>query len=186
MLKRMIVDADLCIKLGSSPKYSLLLDFLPLIAEEIFMHSHAYGEVMMPIPAHQQLVSLVNNKKVKVVNETELDAQERAIYDMAFRKLSDVMIDPRKPNKNLGETCSLAFAKARSIPIFATDERKLQPIIDAQLNTGLDDINCLRIVDIIKMTRSGEIVGINRKTAKVIWVLAGKNKEHFDKDIWPL
>ena len=186
MLKQMIADADLCIKLGSSQKYSFLLECLPLIAEEVFMHSHAYGEVMMPMSAHQQLVSLVNDKKVKVVNETELDVQERAIYDMAFRKLSEVMIDPRKPNKSLGETCSLAFAKARSIPIFSTDERELQPIIDSRLNNGLDDIRCLRIVDIVKMARTGEIAGINRKTAKVIWVLAGKNKEHFDQDIWPL
>lgn len=30
-------------------------------------------------------------------------------------------------------------------------------IIDAQLNIGIDDITCLRIVDIIKKAKNGEI-----------------------------
>ncbi|WP_026495687.1 hypothetical protein [Butyrivibrio sp. WCD3002] len=48
MIKEMIVDADLCIKLGGSDKYRYLYDVLPLVAEKIYMHTHAHGEVMMP------------------------------------------------------------------------------------------------------------------------------------------
>lgn len=33
MIKEMIVDADLCIKLGGSDKYRYLYDVLPLVAE---------------------------------------------------------------------------------------------------------------------------------------------------------
>ena len=33
---------------------------------------------------------------------------------MAYKMLSEVMIDPSRPNKNKGETCSLAFAKAKN------------------------------------------------------------------------
>ena len=184
MLKQMIVDADLCIKLGSSSKYSFLFELLPLIAENIYMHSHAYGEVLMPMSAHKQLLQLEAEKKIQVVNETELDPMERAVYDMAFNNLAAVMIDPARPNKNRGEVCSLAYAKTKGIPIFATDEKDLQPIIDSRLNVGMNDITCLRIEDIVNMAQRGEI-SIPRKNAKALWVIAGKNKEKFDKEIWP-
>ncbi len=185
MLERMIVDADLCIKLGSSEKYRFLQEILPLIAKEIYMHSHARGEVMIPKSANEQIEKLVREKSVTVVNETELSPQERAFYDMTYAKLAAAMIDPRRPNKNKGETCSLAYAKVKGIPIFATDERDLQPIIDSRLNTGIDDIHCLRIVDIVEMAQKGEI-DLPRKTAKALWVIAGKNKADFDQYIWPI
>lgn len=44
MLDRMIVDADFCVKLGGSDKYPFLAEVLPLIASEVYMHSHAFGE----------------------------------------------------------------------------------------------------------------------------------------------
>ena len=132
MLEQMIIDADLCIKLGGSEKYPFLLEILPLIAKSIYMHSHAFGEVMIPASARGQLADLVSKGKVSVVNETELDPKERAVYDMAYSQLASVMVDPRKPNKNKGEICSLAYAKVKDIPIFATDECDLQPIIDSQ------------------------------------------------------
>jgi len=185
MLDEMIVDADLCIKLGSSEKYCFLLDVLPIIAKKIFMHSHALGEVVIPYSARKQLSDLVIQGKVLVVNETELDAKERSVFDMAFKQLAAVMIDPRKPNKNKGEVCSLAYAKVKGIPIFATDERDLQPMIDMQFNTGMNDIHCLRIVDIINMAKSGQI-DLPRKSAKAIWRISGKNPNDFDSDIWPL
>lgn len=58
-------------------------------------------------------------------------------------------------------------------------------IIDSQLNTGIDDITCIRIVDIIEKAHSGEI-DIPRKICKALWLVAGKNKETFDKDVWPV
>ena len=69
MIKEMIVDADLCIKLGSSEKYRFLYDVLPLVAEKIYMHTHAHGEVMMPSSAVRQLGELVSEGKVELVNE---------------------------------------------------------------------------------------------------------------------
>lgn len=38
MVDKIIIDADLCIKLGGSNKYRYLYDVLPLIAKEIYMH----------------------------------------------------------------------------------------------------------------------------------------------------
>lgn len=103
----------------------------------------------MPSSAVSQLRNLIAENKVILVNESRLDSQSRATYDAAFNDLAKVMIDPRRPGKNKGEMCSLAYAKAVAIPIFATDEKELQPIIDKQLNTGIDDITCIRIVDIV-------------------------------------
>lgn len=150
MLDKIIIDADLCIKLGGSAKHRFLYDILPLISNEIYMHTHARGEVMMPPSAVSQLELLITEGKVVLVNESNLESMDRAVYDASYKKLEKVMIDPKRPNKNKGETCSLAYAKATGIPVFATDEMELQPIIDTQLNTGIDDITCLRIEDIVK------------------------------------
>lgn len=185
MYEKIIADADICIKLGSSEKYPFLKEVLPLLAHEIYIHSHAFGEVLRPESARKQPEELISEKKVIVVNETELNPEERCIYDMTYNKLADVMIDPCRPNKNKGETCSLAYAKVKAIPVFATDEGDLQPIIDLQLNTGLNDIRCLRIFDIIFLAKNGEI-NLSRKIAKAIWVISGKNKAEFDCSIWPL
>ena len=68
--------------------------------------------------------------------------------------------------------------------MFATDEMNLQPIIDKQLNTGIDDIVCIRIVDIINKATIGELQ-LSRKEAKCLWRVAGKDKDVFDTQIWP-
>ena len=132
MEDKIIIDADICIKLGGSDKYRFLYDILPLISNEIYMHTHAHGEVMMPSSAVSQLKDLISEGKVVLVNESEL-----------------------------------------------------QPIIDTQLNTGIDDISCIRIVDIVMKAKNGEIV-VPRKVAKALWVVARKSKERFDSEIWPV
>lgn len=149
------------------------------------MHTYAHGEVMLPSSAVSQLKELISEEKVMLINESWLDSKKRATYDAAYRNLEKVMIDPTRPNKNKGEVCSLAYAKATGIPVFATDEMNLQPIIDKQLNIGIDDITCIRIVDIITKARYREIK-VPRKAAKALWVIAGKKKEIFDTEIWPV
>lgn len=42
MYEKIIVDADLCIKLGGSEKYRFLFEVLPLVSKKIFMHRHAF------------------------------------------------------------------------------------------------------------------------------------------------
>ncbi len=66
-LDRIIIDADLCIKLGNSEKYPFLREVLPLLAKDICIHACAYDEVKMPHCAVEQLLWLVENGKVKVV-----------------------------------------------------------------------------------------------------------------------
>ena len=185
MEEKIIIDADLCIKLGGSRKYRFLYDIIPLISKEIYMHTYTYNEVLMPISAVEQLRDLVLQRKIMLVNESNLVDKEKEIYNMAYRMLERVMINPSKPNKNRGEICSLAYAKAKHIPFFVTDEKDLQPIIDRYLNVGIEDIMCLRIEDIVYRAKKGEIP-INRKVAKSLWIIAGKRKELFDEEIWKI
>lgn len=191
MLDKIIVDADFCVKLGGSEKYDFLFQVLPLIAGDIYMHTHACGEVLYPASAKKQLADLRTSGIVKIVDQSMLSPADRAVYEMSYAKLARVMIDPRHPNKNKGEACSLAFAKATGIPFFATDESSLQTIIDVQLNNGINDIRCLRIKDVVKMIRDGDI-DLPRKFAKALWRIAYNNEDVnnanaiFDNEIWPL
>lgn len=191
MLEKIIVDADFCLKLGGSEKYHFLCEILPLIASEIYMQSHAYGEVLYPPSAKKQLSDLISSGNVKLVDQSTLSTTDRVVYDMSYSALEQTMIDPRKPNKNKGEVCSLAYAKATGIPIFATDESSLQEIIDAKLNTGINDIHCLRIRNVIEMIKDGEI-SLPRKYAKALWRISYNSdnvqnaNDIFDKEIWPL
>jgi len=188
MYEKIIVDADLCIKLGGSEKFKFLVEVLPLVSVKIYMLRHAFEEVLLPQSAKNQLKELVDNGTVEIVSEDELDSTEKATYQMTYHILANVMIDPEKPNKNKGETCSLAYAKTTGIPIFATDEKELQPIIDKHLNTGIDDIHCLRIINIVELVRDGKI-SLQRKYAKAMWRIAsGRTNANdiFDTEIWPL
>ncbi len=188
MYQKIIIDADMCIKLGCSEKYRFLVDILPLVSQKIYIHSHAYSEVMSPKSAVDQLNELVQHGIVEIVDEKNLCPNDRAVYKMTFKKLSEAMISPNKPKKNKGETCSLAYAKTTGIPIFATDEAGLQPIIDKLLNTGIDDIHCFRIKNIVESAFNGDI-DISRKTAKALWrISTGRPDANniFDKEIWPI
>ena len=121
------------------------------------------------------------------MDENELLPLEKRIYDSTYQILSKAMADPRNRRKNRGEIASLAMAKTKEIPYFATDEMDLQNIVDSLLNSGIGKrICCIRIEAVIKEMKDGEIDSFKRKEAKVLWVLAGKRKEDFDNTVWPV
>ena len=65
-----------------------------------------------------------------------------------------------------------------------SDEGGLQGIINRLLNAGNEyDIKIFRIVDLIEWIKSNPRVEITRKTAKTIWIAAGKDKDSF-KTVW--
>jgi len=111
---------------------------------------------------------------------------QQNIYASSISLLKNSMWTPRNPKKNLGEIHSLALAKALGVPIFMTDEVNLQEIIDYHLNTNDSIISCFRIIDIIQEIKQDRLQGMARKQAKLLWVLSGKNKDDFDRSIWPL
>ncbi len=184
--QQIIVDADLCIKIGGSEKFPFLYDILPLLADKSLIHRVVYDEIRMPQSAKNQVDSLIKKGKMEIVDDASLSPMERSFYAATFKTLAEVMVNPALPNKNKGEICSLSYAKTKSIPIFATDERDLQPIIDSRLNTGIDDIKCLRIIDLVALFKSGAVPGISRKKAKVLWAISNKNKDTFDNEVWPV
>lgn len=181
--KEIIVDADFCIKLGSSEKYRYLERILPLLSENVFVHETVNEEVKTP---RGQINALLASGKMTVLTESSLNEQEQRVYAATFAKLAKVMLDKHNPNKNRGEVCSLAMAKVKGIPCFVTDERNLQPIIDSNLNTGMNDITCVRVIDIVGLIKDGQLPDLARKDAKNIWIIAGKDKSVFDHEIWPI
>lgn len=80
----------------------------------------------------------------------------------------------------------MAMAKVKGLPCFVTDERHLQPIVDSILNTGISDITCVRVIDIIQLIKDGKLPELTRKDAKIIWIISGKDRSIFDQEIWPL
>ena len=185
-LNQMIIDADICIKIGGSPKCRYVEILFPAIAEKIYMHKVVYAEIMIPACAKEQIDTLIQKGTLELIDEEQLSGIERSIYDATYASLASVMINPNKPKKNAGEVASLAMAKTKSITYFGTDEKDLQPIINEKLNNGIDNISCIRIIDIIEMIRDGKLEGLKRKEVKALWRLAGKPTERFDKDIWPI
>ena len=185
-LEKIIVDADFCIKIGASAKYRYLERVLPALADKAYIHKIAYDEIMIPICAKEQIDCLIKQSLLEVIDESSLTSLEKSIYQGIYQSLSKVMMNPTQPRKNQGETCSLAMAKTKSITYFVTDEKNLQPIIDRVLNTGIDNIVCIRIVDVIRRIKSGELEGFIRKEAKAMWRMSGKDASVFDKSIWPI
>ena len=185
-LSEIIVDADFCIKVGASSKYRYLERVLPALADKAYIHRAAYDEVLIPACAKEQIDSLKLQGALELLDENSLSQSETSIYLGVYNSLAKVMINPCQPRKNRGEACSLAMAKTKSIPYFVTDEKNLQPIVDRLLNTGIDDIVCFRIEDVVQKIRSGDIEGFKRQEAKVMWRLSGKDTSVFDNSIWPL
>jgi len=186
MIEKLIIDADVCLNLGSSEKYRFLQLLIPRLSKKTYIHKCVYDEILAPAFVKDQLVELINDGFLEIVDESILSLEERTTYQAVYNSLANVMMNPRDPRKNHGEVSSLAMAKTISIPVFFTDERDLQPIIDNILNTGLDDIICIRIINVIEKIKTGDIVGISRKQAKAMWAMSGKDKGVFDREVWPI
>ena len=82
MLSKVIIDADICVKLGQSEKYPFLLEVIPLLADQVYMHAYTCNEVKFPSSAVNQLRKRIGDGKVNIVSETELSKEERAVFDM--------------------------------------------------------------------------------------------------------
>lgn len=63
----MIVDADLCIKIGTSARYCFLENLFPNIADKIYIHQIVYNEIMEPVCAKDQIDKLIANGIMEIV-----------------------------------------------------------------------------------------------------------------------
>nr|WP_302134323.1 hypothetical protein [uncultured Schaedlerella sp.] len=107
--KRIIVDADFCIKVGASQKYRYLERLLPELAEKAYIHRIVYDEIMVPACAKEQINMLVQQRVLEIVDENNLEAAEKIVYQDAYEAFAHVMINSRKPKKNQGETIPLQW-----------------------------------------------------------------------------
>ena len=102
--KRIIVDADFCIKVGASQKYRYLERLLPELAEKAYIHRIVYDEIMVPACAKEQINMLVQQRVLEIVDE-------KIVYQDAYEAFAHVMINSRKPKKNQGETIPLQWQR---------------------------------------------------------------------------
>lgn len=72
--KQMIIDADICIKIGGSPKYRYVETLFPVIAEKIYMHKAVYAEIMIPACAKEQIDTLIQKGTLELIDEEGLAA----------------------------------------------------------------------------------------------------------------
>lgn len=193
-LDKVLLDADICFKLGRFLNSEFIKRVIPHVAHEVFIHEYVYeNELLTGHTGKPQMEELVKAKVVTVLKERELSERDRESYDNTVTLLCQVMKGKNyfNDNEHRGEIVSLAMAKTVGIPIFMTDERDLQPIIDSKLNTGLGtDIQVFRLYDLISLIKNNSDIGINRKEAKKLWCgsydekyLESKKKK-FDEVIW--
>ena len=84
MVEKIILDADICLKIGGSGKYRLLYELVPSLAENAYIHKTTYNEILYPPAAKAQIEQLISEKKVHLVSENDLEKNDRKVYDMAY------------------------------------------------------------------------------------------------------
>jgi len=189
-----MLDADMCFKLGRYEREDVLGLLLPSMTDMAFIHEYVWEqEILQPAIVRERLKELIKIGVVSIVRESELRDLDALVYNSAVRLLAAAMVGQNRPRKNLGEVVTLAMAHTKGIPVLLSDERNLQAIVDAKLNTGSEsDIKIIRLRQVVKWIKDHPSCGIDRKTAKKIWCgscdrgLFEKFKEEFDTNLWPL
>ena len=187
IFQEIIVDTDICLKIGKAEHRNFLELLVPFLAENTYIHRYVYEEIIWPQEVKDQINRMLSMGTLLMIDQHALDPVESILYRQSVAKLEAIMIHPKFPLRHRGEIHSLAMAKARSIPIFATDEQKLQPRVDRILNTGIGGFNilCVGISDILKKLATSDQIDISRDDAKAIWLSSGRDEPSFNQVIWP-
>ncbi len=125
--------------------------------------------------------------------EKDLSKEQKENYHATCGLLADAMgCDlSGERSEHRGEVLSVAIAKTMSIPIFLSNESRLQREIDDCINTGIDNIRVFRMWDIVLWIRDNPECGLKRKDAKHILLLSCHKrqvdmyKSMFDEK-WPI
>ena len=183
---KIILDTDICIKIGGYVKVKFLEIIIPNICNKAYIHEYVYkDELLTPKNARNQIDNLMKDGIIEILREDNLDKLDKNIYDDTKDKLKKYMIGTEEKGKNWGECVSISMAKTLNIPYFLSDEKQLQSIIDRYINTGGKyDLEVVRMNDVIRWIKENKECNINRKTAKALWRSAGKSNEIFDKELW--
>ena len=99
MFEKIIIDTDICIKLGSSGKYPFLQQLIPHLSMMSYIHQCVYDEIMMTASIKEQLRNLIASGVLEVVDSNSLTSSEIVVYNALYNKLSRVMMNPDNPRK---------------------------------------------------------------------------------------
>lgn len=124
---KIIIDADICIKIGWIQNILLIEKIIPTLAEKAYMHRYVYeDEILTPKNAKIQIDNLMKLGIIEILDEENLEELDRKIYEDTKNILKWAMIGTKEKGKNWGEVLSLSMAKVLGIPYFMSDERELQ------------------------------------------------------------
>lgn len=191
-----ILDADICLKLGGYDGIQVLEKIIPLVSKKAYIHKYVYNEeLLIPAKVKKQLKKLIEKEQLVKIDEDDLEAVERMMYESNVQILCKAMKGTEQlvDSEHKGEIISLAMAKVLDIPIFMSDEKDLQPIIDLKLNTGIGSkINVFRLQHVITWIKNNPNCEVTRKDARKIWCGAYDKKkidfykDRFNQELWPL
>jgi len=189
LFEKIILDADICIKLGGLERVpDTLYRVVSPITEKSYIHQYVNEEEVLT--KRNQLERLISENIVEVLNPDVvlIEGTMKNIYAETKRKLFKDLVGEEEPRvkrgKNFGEVHSLAISKALSIPVFMSDEGNLQPIVNRLLNTGLDDITVFRLRNIILWMKENPECGFNNQDAKAILFGTTDRKYLESQKIW--
>ena len=57
MVEKVILDADICLKLGGSEKYQVLYELIPMLSKNVYIHKTTFEEILSPKAQITQLIS---------------------------------------------------------------------------------------------------------------------------------
>lgn len=190
-----ILDADICLKLGRYDGIQVLEKVIPLVSKKAYIHKYIYNEeILVPAKVKKQLDRLIEKGQLVKIDEDDLDVVGKMIYNSNVQILCKAMKGTEElvNSEHKGEIVSLAMAKVLDIPIFMSDEKDLQPIIDMKLNTGIGSkIHVFRLQHLIEWMKDNPHCEVSRKDARKIWCGAydrnkiDSYKDKFNQELWP-
>ncbi|MEQ6376330.1 hypothetical protein RZN25_05755 [Bacillaceae bacterium S4-13-56] len=190
---RVIIDADFAIKMNKVTDVNAIQDYIPLFVGMLYIHEHVYeNEILVPKRTRDQVDVLIEQGRAEIISvlSFEGDPFGKMVYEETINLLKSA--DPKtvEEGKNWGETVSIAFAKAKGINYFLSDERNLQELLDEYINNQTSqDINTIRIRNFITAMKEA---GHKRKEAYKLWMASHKKdqvdwaKKMFEDQIWPI
>jgi len=107
--EKLILDTDICIKIGNYEKVKFIEMIIPKIAEKAYMHRYVYeDELLTPKNAKVQIDNLIRDNIIEILDVDMLDILNRKIYEDTKNILKKYMIGTEERGK-LGRGCFIIY-----------------------------------------------------------------------------
>lgn len=89
--EKVILDTDICIKIGNYEKVKFLEILIPKIVKKAYMHKYVYeNELLTPKNAKVQIDNLIKCGTIEILDEDKLDKLEKLIYNQTKNILKNI------------------------------------------------------------------------------------------------